>query len=140
MSPRLDRVVTIKSRNFYYCESLVFSGYLYWSTRGCNLAAHSSIHASFILRRGLTRFQLPNGFLGLRIIESRNPSDILELGPVVIKIGNITLFLAVDKCAELQWSNENWCHTPSTPPHKHPPHLTKNLYLPYLHFSYSAPD
>ena len=35
---------------------------------GCNLAAHSSIHASFILRRGLTRFQLPKGFLGLRII------------------------------------------------------------------------
>jgi len=33
--------------------------YLYWSSRGCNLAAHSSIHASFILRRGLTRIQLP---------------------------------------------------------------------------------
>ena len=31
---------------------------LYWSTRVCNLAAHSSIHSSFILRRGLTRFQL----------------------------------------------------------------------------------
>ena len=55
---------------------------LYWSTRGCNLAAHSSIHASFILRRGMTRFQLPKGFLGLRIIECRNSSDILEWGQV----------------------------------------------------------
>ncbi len=49
---------------------------LYWSTKGCNLAAHSYIHASFILRRGLTRFQLHKGFLGLRIIECRNSSDI----------------------------------------------------------------
>ena len=52
-----DRVVTIKSRNFsvakVWCRMV-----LYWSTRGCNLAAHTSIHASFILRRGLTRFQL----------------------------------------------------------------------------------
>ena len=31
---------------------------LYWSARGCNLTAHSSIHAYLILRRGLTRFQL----------------------------------------------------------------------------------
>ena len=54
LSPGHDRVVTIKSRIFFYCESLVLSGFLYWSTRGCNLAAHSSIHASFILRRGLT--------------------------------------------------------------------------------------
>ena len=62
LSPGHDRVVTIKSRNFFYCESLVLSWFLYWSTRGCNLGAHSSIHASFILRRGLTRL-----FLGLRI-------------------------------------------------------------------------
>ena len=33
------------------------------------------IHASFILRKGLTRFQLLKGFLGLRIIECRNSSD-----------------------------------------------------------------
>ena len=26
--------------------------------------------------------------------------------------------LAVDKSTLLQWSNENWCHTLSTPPHK----------------------
>ena len=61
----------------------------YWYTRGCNLAAHSSIYASFILRKGLTRFQLLN--LGLRIIECRNSSDILEWGSGAIQIGNITL-------------------------------------------------
>ena len=43
-------------------------GVLHWSARGCNLAAHSSVHSSFILRGGLTRFQLPEGFLGLRIV------------------------------------------------------------------------
>ena len=57
LAPGHDRVVTVKSRNFFYWESLVLSGFLYWSTRGCNLAAHSFIHASFILRWGLTRFQ-----------------------------------------------------------------------------------
>ena len=46
-------------------------------------AAHSSIHASCILRRGLTRFQLPKGFLGLRLIECRNSFDIQEWGPRV---------------------------------------------------------
>ena len=29
LSPGQDRVVTIKSRNFFYCESLVLSGFLY---------------------------------------------------------------------------------------------------------------
>ena len=29
LSPGHDRVVTIKSRNFFYCESLVLSGFLY---------------------------------------------------------------------------------------------------------------
>jgi len=77
--------------DFFLCKSLVLSGFLYWSTRGCNLAAHSSIHASFILRRGLTRFQLPKRFLGLRIIECRNSSNILEWGLGVIQTGNITL-------------------------------------------------
>ena len=75
LSPGHDRVVTIKSRIFFYCESLVLSGFLYYSTRGCNLAAHSSIHASFILRRGLTRFQLPKILLRRENIECRNPSD-----------------------------------------------------------------
>ena len=55
---------------FFYCESLVLSGFLY-----CNLAAHSSIHASFILRRGLTRFHLPEN------IECRNPSDNTGMRP-----------------------------------------------------------
>ena len=91
LSPGHDRVVTIKSQNFFYCESLVLSGFLYWSTRGCNLAAHSSFHASFILRRGLTRFQLPKILLSPKNIECRNPSDILEWGPGAILIGNITL-------------------------------------------------
>ena len=66
-----DRVVTIKSRNFSFAKVWCCPG-LYWSTRGCNLAVHSSIHASSILRKGLTRFQLPKCFLGLRIIECRN--------------------------------------------------------------------
>ena len=56
---------------------------------GCNLAAHSPFNASFILRRGLTRFQ--NCFLGLRIIECRIPSDILEWGQGAIQTGNNTL-------------------------------------------------
>ena len=59
MSPGHDRVVMIKSQIFFYCQSLVLSGFLNWSTRGCNMAAHSSIHASFKLRRWLTKFQLP---------------------------------------------------------------------------------
>ena len=73
LSPGHDRVVTIKSRNFLLQKFGVVLG-LYWSMC-CNLAAHSSIHASFLLRRGLTRFQLPKGFLGLRIVECRNSSD-----------------------------------------------------------------
>ena len=84
-----DPVVTIKSRNFFYCVSWVLSGFFNWSTRGCNLAAHSSIHASFILRRGLTRFQLPKILLRPENIECRNLSDILEWGPGAILIGNI---------------------------------------------------
>ena len=75
LSPGHDRVVTIKSRNFFYCESLTLSGFLYWVTRGCNLTAHSPIHASFILRRGLTRSQLPKILLRLENVERRNPSD-----------------------------------------------------------------
>ena len=86
-----DRVVTIKSRNFSFAKVWCFFLSLYWSTRGCNLAAHSSFHVSFILRRGLTKFHLPKGFLGLRIIKCRNSSDILEWGPGALKTGNITL-------------------------------------------------
>ena len=86
LSPGHDWVVTIKSRNFFSIAKV-------WCCLGFYfyLAAHSSIHASFILRRGLTRFQLPKGFLGLRIIELRNSSDKLEWGPGAILIGNITL-------------------------------------------------
>ena len=73
--------------DFFYCESLVLYEFIYWSTRGCNLAAHSSIHASFILRGGWQ----DSSFLGLRRIECRNFSDILEWGPGAILIGNITL-------------------------------------------------
>ena len=71
---------------FFYFESLVLSGFLYWSTRGCNLTAHSSIHASFILRRGLTRFQLPKillrlwpSVLNLELIKCRSPCPTLVL-------------------------------------------------------------
>ena len=87
----IDRVVTIKSRIFFSCENFVLSEFFYWFTSGCILAAHSSIHASFILRRGLTRFQLPKFLLRPENIECRKPSDILEWGPGAILIGNITL-------------------------------------------------
>ena len=73
-----DQVVTIKSQNFFFCESLVLSGFILIYHGGCNMAAHSSIHASFILKRGLTRFQLPEILLRPENIECRNPSDILE--------------------------------------------------------------
>ena len=56
LSPGHDQVVTIRSRNFSIVKVWCCLG-LY--CRGCNLAAHSSIHALFILRRVLTRFQLP---------------------------------------------------------------------------------
>ena len=80
LSPGHDRVVTIKSRNFLLQKFGVVLG-LYWSTRGCNLASHSSIHASFLLRRGLTRFQLPKILLRPENIECRNPSEILMRVP-----------------------------------------------------------
>ena len=83
LSPGHDRVVRIKSRNLFIAKVRCCLG-LYWSIRGCYLAAHSSIHASFILRRGLTRFQLLKGYLGLRIIECRNSSNILVWGPGAI--------------------------------------------------------
>jgi len=41
----------------------VLYGFILRSTKDCNLAAHAFIHALFILRRGLTRFQ--SCFLGL---------------------------------------------------------------------------
>ena len=56
------------------------------------VGAHSSVHASFMLRKGLTRLQLPKGYLGLRIVECRNSSDTLKLGLGALQIGNITLF------------------------------------------------
>jgi len=57
LSPGHDRVVTIKSRNFSIAKVWCCMC-LFWSTRGCYLAAHSSIHALLILRSGLTRLQL----------------------------------------------------------------------------------
>ena len=62
--------------------------------RGCNLSTHSSVHASFVLRRGLTRFQLPWDCLGPtpeNSIECRNSSYILEWGPGALQKGNTTL-------------------------------------------------
>ena len=43
LSPGHDRVVTIKSRDFSIAKVWRCMG-LYWSTRGCDLAGHSSIH------------------------------------------------------------------------------------------------
>ena len=54
---------------FFDCESSVLFGFTLIYHGSCFLAAHSSVHASFILRRGLTIFKLPKSFLGLRIVE-----------------------------------------------------------------------
>ena len=78
LSPGHDRVIMIESRNFSIAKVLFCRGFVFVSARGCNMATHLSVHALFILRRGLTRFQLTKGFLGLRKVESRNSSDILE--------------------------------------------------------------
>ena len=67
-----------------------FGVVLVYITRDCSLAAHSSVHASFILRRGLTRFQLPKGFLDLRIIKCRNSSEKLEWGPCALDRKHLT--------------------------------------------------
>ena len=61
---------------FFYCESLVLSGFIL--TYQGLLYGSTFIHPSIILRRRLTRFKLPKGFLGLKIVVSRNSSDILE--------------------------------------------------------------
>ena len=44
LSSRHDLVDTIKSQNFFIAQVWCCRGYLYWSARGCNLAAHSSVH------------------------------------------------------------------------------------------------
>ena len=56
----------------------VVEGFLILICQGLYLAAHSSVHASFILKRGL---QLPKGFLDLKILECRNSSDISGMRP-----------------------------------------------------------
>ena len=87
---------------FFYCESLVLSGFIL-IYQGL-LYGRTFIHSSIILRRRLTRFKLPKGFLGLKIVVSRNSSDILEWGPGM-------------------WANKNWCYTFPTPLHySTPPH------------------
>ena len=87
---------------FFYCESLVLSGFIL-IYQGL-LYGSTFIHPSIILRRRLTRFKLPKGFLGLKIVVSRNSSHILEWGPGM-------------------WANNNWCHTFPTPLHySTPPH------------------
>jgi len=94
LSPGHDRVVTIKSRNYFYCESLVLSGFILINIDLPGVVIWRHIHPSTLHSywedRGLTRFQLPKGFLGLRIIECRNSSDILEWGQGALLIGNIT--------------------------------------------------
>ena len=61
---------------FFYCESLMLSGFIL--TYQGLLYGSTFIHPSIILRRRLTRFKLPKGFLGLKIVVSRNSSHILE--------------------------------------------------------------
>ena len=84
----------LSNLGIFLMRGLVLFGFIFIYCRGCNLAAHSSIQTSFISRIRLTRFQLPKGFLGLRKVECRNFSDILEWGPGAILIGNITLKVA----------------------------------------------
>ena len=68
----------IESRSFSIAKVWCCRGFCIDLPGGCNLVAHSSVHAPFILRRGFTRFLLPKGFLGLRIVEFRNSSDVLK--------------------------------------------------------------
>ena len=90
--PRTCSVVTIKSRKIFNRKSLVLYGFLLIDLP----AAHSSIHALFILRSGLTNYQLPKGFWGLRIIECRNSPDILEWGPDAIQTHSSQSFVIPD--------------------------------------------
>ena len=76
LSPGHDRVVTIESRNFSITKVYFCIGVFLMICQGCKRAAHSSIHASFIMRR----FQLPKGFLGLIKVDCKNFSDIVEWG------------------------------------------------------------
>ena len=63
LSPGHDRVVTIESGNFSIAKVYFCIGVFLIICQGFKRPAHSSVHASFIMRR----FQLPKGFLGLKI-------------------------------------------------------------------------
>ena len=80
--PGHNWVVTIKSQIFLLRKFGVV--WVYIDLPGVVIWQHiyPSTHASFILRRGLTRFQL---------LRPENSSDKLEWGPGVIHTGNITL-------------------------------------------------
>ena len=83
----------IKSQNYFYCESLVLSGFILINIDLPGVVIWRHIHPSTLHSywedRGLTRFQLPKGFLGLRIIKCRNSSDMLVCGQGALLIGNI---------------------------------------------------
>ena len=87
LSPGHDRVVTIESGNFSIAKVYFCIGVFLIICQGFKRPAHSSVHASFIMRR----FQLPKGFLGLIIVNCENSFDIVEWGPAALRIGNITL-------------------------------------------------
>ena len=80
--PGHNWVVTIKSQIFLLRKFGVI--WVYIDLPGVVIWPHiyPSTHASYILRRRLTRFQL---------LRPENSSDILEWGPGVIHTGNITL-------------------------------------------------
>ena len=76
--------------------------------------SHSSFHASFILRRGLTGYK---SFLGLRIGECRNSSDILEWGPGALQTSHSLLpiiyehGLDTSRCLKLETINSVYLST-----------------------------
>ena len=65
-----DRVVTIKSRYFFYCESLVLSGFFILVYRGCNLVAHASIHVYCSLTSVSPDWIPPGTYIQLATIDS----------------------------------------------------------------------
>ena len=87
--PRPRSVVTIKSRNFCYCESLVLYGFIL-IYQGL-LSDSTSIHASFILRRIVDKIPAAQGLVRPENNRVQDSSDILKWGLGALHTGNIRL-------------------------------------------------
>ena len=84
LSPGHDRVVTIKSRNFFYCKSLV-SGFLCCSTRGCRK------HAPFRCESCWQPPLCPPTFVRWsKLLNQMSVSDVFETTGLCMEYGNRT--------------------------------------------------